>query len=796
MSETSRATVSPQVDETGDFAAATAAVLEVQYAAAERIVNGVRIAVIGLLTIVAALWMPYLTRSLNLVNASICIPMLLWAIGQHVFVHAKGRRWRALPVLNPLIDISAVSLLLLGYGLFGLPDLAVKSPMWSAYVIVLAARPFTGSPRRAAGATAVACVQYAIVAAFFLLSERLPLLDSPLDAVRATGTTIPDEGAKVLLILVGGMMLTYATSWNEKTLRRAARAMRESESRFRAVFEHSAVGIALLDASARVLDTNTAFEQFLDYRARDLVGRRLSDLAAADHLDATERLVRDVVEGPRTFATAELRFARRTGQVGWGAVTVSRARENQSVRLIAMVQDISERKALEAQLLHQAFHDPLTGLANRALFSDRLEHALERTARQPGCIAVLLLDLDNFKSVNDTQGHAAGDRMLEVVATRLRSATRGCDTVARLGGDEFAVLLEEMHASAGAQVVAERIVRALEHPVDITQGRAATVSASVGIAVLHGEESAEELLRNADVAMYEAKSRARGRWVIFDPEMHAALVDRVSLEADLRRAVERREFTLAYQPIVDISSREPTGVEALLRWHHPSRGEVTPKNFIPLAEETGLIVPLGRWVLREACCQCARWNRRRANAPLTLTINLSAKQLLDDGIVTDVQAALDESGLDPACLLLEITESVLMQETEAALARLQALKQLGVRLAIDDFGTGYSSLSYLQQFPVDVLKIDRSFVEGLLHGTNDAALVRTIVALAGSLTLRTVAEGVEDERQQSQLIELGCNSAQGFLFCHPLPAAQLEQLLERGTIGMAPPEPPVAMGLA
>lgn len=795
MSDTHPVAAQPSEHDSGNFAAATASVLEAQYASAERIVNGARIGVIGILSIVAALWMPYLTLPLNLVNLAVCAPMLLWAIGQHVYVHARHIRWRPLPLLNTYVDITAVTLLLFGYGLLGMPDLAVKSPMWTAYLIVLAARPFTGSPRRAASATITAALQYTIVAAFFILTARLPLLSSPLDAVRATGTTVPDEGAKVLLILVGGAMLTYATYWNERTLRRAANVMRETENRFRAVFEHSAVGIALLDDKARVLDVNTAFQQFLDYRSRDLHGRRLSDLAAAEHLDACERLVSEVVEGPRSFATAELRFARRTGQVGWGAVTVSRAHQSQSLRLIAMVQDISERKALEAQLLHQAFHDPLTELANRSLFNDRLEHAIERTMRQPGQIAVLLLDLDNFKSVNDTQGHAAGDRMLEVVATRLRSATRGCDTVARLGGDEFAVLLEEMHASAGAQVVAERIVRALEHPVDISLGRSASVSASVGIAVLRGDESAEELLRNADVAMYEAKNRARGRWVVFDPEMHAALVDRVSLEADLRRAVERREFTIAYQPIVDIGTREPTGVEALLRWHHHRRGEVAPRNFIPLAEDTGLIVPLGRWVLREACCQCARWNRRRPSAPLTLTINLSGKQLLDDMIVTDVQAALDESGLDSACLVLEITESVLMQETEAALGRLQALKKLGVRLAIDDFGTGYSSLSYLQQFPVDVLKIDRSFIEGLLHGTNDAALVRTIVALAGSLTLRTVAEGVEDERQQAQLVALGCNSAQGFLFSRPIPAAELEKLLEDSAVSLAP-EPPMAMGLA
>ncbi len=759
------------------FDTATAAVLDAQYAAAERIINGVRIAVIGLLGIVAGLWAPYLTHDLNWVNIVVCAPMLLWAIGQHLILHKPGRRWTHLSALNTYLDITAVSLLLLGYGLFGMPDLAVKSPMWTAYLVILAARPFTGSPSRAAKATATAALQYAAIALFFLVTTRLPLLSSPLDSVRASGTTPLDEGAKVLLIVVGGIVLTYATAWNERTLRRSVDGMRASEERFRAVFEHSAVGIIVLDGDARVLHANSAFERFLDLSLRDMSGRHLSDFAPAEDADATAILAREVAEGMRENATSEVRFVGRHGHVAWGTLTVSRAQEKDALHLIAMVQDISERKALEAQLLHQAFHDPLTALANRALFRDRLEHALARTERESGRIAVMLLDLDNFKSVNDTQGHAAGDRMLEVVAARLRSATRGCDTVARLGGDEFAVLLEQMHASKGAEVVASRIVEALRLPVEISLGRVMTVGASVGIAVLGGEEGAEELLRNADVAMYEAKHRARGRWVIYDPEMHAALVDRVSLEVDLRRAIEREELTVAYQPIVDLRSSEVTGVEALLRWSHPKRGEVAPKTFIPVAEESGLILSLGSWVLHQACNQAADWNHRRSALPLTVTVNLSGKQLLHDALVDDVRSALVEAGLSPTNLILEITETVLMHETETTLRRLRELKELGVRLAIDDFGTGYSSLSYLQQFPVDVLKIDQSFVDGLLRGTNDAALVRTIVSLAGTLTLRTIAEGVEDVRQEEQLRALGCNAAQGFLFSRPMAAAQIDALL-------------------
>jgi diguanylate cyclase (GGDEF)-like protein/PAS domain S-box-containing protein len=759
------------------FDAATAAVLEVQYASAERIVNGVRIAVIGMLGIVAALWVPHLTSDLNWVNIVVCGPMLIWAIGQHLLVHKPGRRWTILPLLNTNVDIAAVSLLLLGYGLFGLPDLAVKSPMWTAYLIILAARPFTGSPGRAAKVTFTAAAQYAAIAAYFTLSKHLPLLASPLDSVRASGTTLLDEGAKVLLIVVGGMVLTYATAWNERTIRRSVEAMRESEERFRAIFEHSAVGIVLLDASSHILQANSAFERFLGLPLLEMRGRRLADFSPAEYADATSKLALDVAEGRRANATAEVRFVKRHGQVAWGALTVSRAEEKRELRLIAMVQDSSERKTLEAQLLHQAFHDPLTELANRALFRDRLEHALARTARESGRVAVMLLDLDNFKSVNDTQGHAAGDRMLEVVASRLRSATRGCDTVARLGGDEFAVLLEQVHAAAGAEIVAARVVESLRSPVQIAPGRELAIGASVGIAVLRPDEGAEELLRNADVAMYQAKSRARGQWVIYDPEMHAALVDRVTLETDLRLALQREELTLAYQPIVDLQSGEVAGVEALLRWKHQSRGEVPPATFIPVAEESGLILPLGNWVIREACRQGAEWNRIRPDSPVTLTVNLSGKQLLDESLTQDVRQALADAGLPPECLILEITETVLMHETEITLKRLGELKKLGVRLAIDDFGTGYSSLSYLQQFPVDVLKIDQSFIDGLLRGSSDSALVSTIIALAGSLSLRTIAEGVEDTGQQDRLRALGCNAAQGFLFSRPIAARDVDALL-------------------
>ena len=576
----------------------------------------------------------------------------------------------------------------------------------------------------------------------------------------------------------------------------------DAESWLRAVFEHSAAGIGRLDASARILDGNAAFERFFGCGLREFRGRRLTDFSVAEEADSIAALVAEVASGTRDDLSTEVRFVRRDGQLVWGALTVSRASGQGDLGLIAVVQDISERKALEAELLHKAFRDPLTELANRTLFRDRIEHALARTAREPQSVALLLLDLDNFKAVNDTQGHAAGDALLQSVAATLLGATRGCDTVARLGGDEFGVLLERVNADEGPEVAAQRIVNALRRPVETLPGRTVAVSASIGIAVHEEADGTEELLRNADVAMYEAKRRARGRWVEYDTGMHAALVDQVSLEADLRRVIEccqlsdtprlaatgafprfegcgkaPLEISLAYQPIVDVASQRLTGLEALLRWSHPERGDIPPGTFVPVAEETGLILALGRWVLRTACRQASAWNEGRPEAPLSVTVNLSGRQLQDESLVGDVEMALCESGLAPSCLILEITETVIMQEAATTQARLNALKQLGVRLAIDDFGTGYSSLSHLQQFPVDYLKIDRSFVERMHQGANDAALVRTIIALARLLALRTIAEGVEDAQQEQQLRDLGCDSLQGFMFGRPMEAKDIDALL-------------------
>jgi diguanylate cyclase (GGDEF)-like protein/PAS domain S-box-containing protein len=484
----------------------------------------------------------------------------------------------------------------------------------------------------------------------------------------------------------------------------------------------------------------------------------------------------------------ELAHTRRDGTI---VVVASRwalqlDQHAQPTAVLAINTDITSRKQVEAALEHQALHDSLTGLPNRALFRDRLERALAHAERTQRRLAVLFLDLDNFKVINDSLGHQAGDAVLIEVSHRLSLCLRGADSVARFGGDEFTVLLEEIDGEADGDMVADRILEALRAPIRVGE-RDVFVSASVGMALSVPRQSKpDSLLRNADMAMYQSKAAGKARHSVYDARLNAAAMERLELETDLHQALELEQFELHYQPIVSLADGRLTEVEALLRWERPGHGLVCPTSFIPVAEETGMILPIGRWVLRQACQQAQAWNSEsEGREPLIMSVNLSVRQFQDPDLLTDIEHILLETGLDPRLLKLEITESIAILDVDATLRTLQALKAAGIQLAIDDFGTGYSWLGYLKRFPVDTLKIDRSFVHGICEGTQDAAIVQSVVALARTLNLRVTGEGIESSEQAAHLRALGCDSGQGFLFARPEPAETITALLRQPLADLA-----------
>jgi diguanylate cyclase (GGDEF)-like protein len=440
-----------------------------------------------------------------------------------------------------------------------------------------------------------------------------------------------------------------------------------------------------------------------------------------------------------------------------------------------------ERRKMDEELAFRATHDTLTGLPNRTLIIDRAEQALVRARRNQDPVAALLIDVDNFKTINDTLGHEVGDALLRHLAVRLDGILRATDALGRLSGDEFVVIAEDLSLDAGPELVAERLLETLRQPLrlDGVCDTQITVTASIGIAI-GVRDSAEELLRDADIAMYRAKQSGKNRFVVFEADMHQAIRDRMELEMDLHEALAKGEFFLVYQPTFDLHEMRPTGVEALLRWRHPRRGIVQPNDFIPLLEETGLIVAVGRWVLEEACLRAAVWTR--AGQRVRMAVNVSALQLDADDFIGHVNDALNISGLEPSSLTLEITETALMRNANATAQRLIALKQLGVRVAIDDFGTGYSSLGYLQRFPVDALKIDRSFVARLTRNPESEALIRTLVQLGKAMALETLAEGIEERRELELLLAENCDSGQGFLLARPLDVEAAEAFLRESQL--------------
>jgi diguanylate cyclase (GGDEF)-like protein/PAS domain S-box-containing protein len=561
---------------------------------------------------------------------------------------------------------------------------------------------------------------------------------------------------------------------------------RRSEARFSSLVQNSSDLLTVVAPDATISYQSPSIERLLGYAADEVLGTRFDLL-----VDATERgrFLHVLADGGAAAGgqaqAMECGLVRKDGSIGQFEIHATDLTADEHVGGIVLnCRDISERKAFEQQLTHQAFHDPVTGLANRALFAERVRHALVRGLREQRGLAVVFLDLDDFKTINDSLGHAAGDEVLIEVAKRLDASVRASDTAARFGGDEFALLLEDIEGVDEAADTAERVLESLSLP--LTAGhKEVALRASLGISVVDGIEAvtAEELLRDADAAMYIAKRDGKGTYRLFEPAMHEGVLARLELRTDLQRALATEQLELHYQPVVRLSDGGVTGLEALLRWRHPERGLIAPDQFIPLAEETGLIVPIGRWVLREGCRQARRILRELqpadGEAP-TMAINLSLKQLQHSDIVADVTEALEDSGLDPSMLVLEITESVLMADTDLAVERLMELKALGVRLALDDFGTGYSSLSYLSRFPVDVLKMDRSFLqEGATPAHSD--LATAVVTLGASLGLPVVAEGIELDAQWQSLRALGCELGQGFFFARPMEGERtIEFLSERG----------------
>jgi diguanylate cyclase (GGDEF)-like protein/PAS domain S-box-containing protein len=557
--------------------------------------------------------------------------------------------------------------------------------------------------------------------------------------------------------------------------------IQQSQARFASLVANSSDVVMVVDPDTTITYASPSAHRVLGFDPDELDGRRFAELIVPEDRTHALSFLTTITDGEGHVGLTEYRVVNRDGSALHVETSRTNLMHDPNVRGIVLnTRDISERKQFEEQLSHQAFHDQITGLANRALFQDRVMHALERQSRDGKPVAVLFMDLDDFKTVNDSLGHAAGDQLLVEIAGRLVGRLRTADTAARLGGDEFGVLLEDGgEEGMTAADVAARILETFEEPF-LLDGTEVYTHASIGISVAEPDapaQDADELLRNADVAMYMAKEAGKGRYQLFEPAMHDTALRRLELKAALQRAIDHEEFRLFYQPVMELPTGKIIGVEALLRWFHPDKGIVPPLDFIPLAEETGLIVQIGRWVLTEASRFAAELVERFPTMQLDMAVNLSARQIARPEIVDEVRDALAASGLDPSRLVLEITESVMIHDIDLAIARLRELKKLGVQLAIDDFGTGYSSLNYVRRFPVDILKVDKSFIDGVTEEGESSALTAAVIELASILNLKQVAEGIERADQLERLIEMRCDLGQGFFFAKPLPADELEVLM-------------------
>ncbi len=599
------------------------------------------------------------------------------------------------------------------------------------------------------------------------------------------------------LAFMGAFLLVFVIRMAGATLEEKEDAeglLRMSEDRFRSLIHNSSDVTLVINIAGNFTYASPAVRDLTGYKPHELLGKNWADFV---HPDDGGQL-RDRL-GPRfqeAHQTALIRFRIKRKGDRWRDVeaVVSNQVDRPSVAgYVANVRDITERKKFEAVLAHRALHDPLTGLANRQLILDRADQMLSRARRRGDPVAAFFIDLDNFKDVNDSLGHEAGDRLLQAVAQRLRSLLRASDTVGRMGGDEFVIFTDDLSLSDGAETVAERIRQVLRAPfqLDGFQNIPLTVTASIGIAT-GDRPSSQDLLRDADLALYQSKIAGRDRSTLFELAMRSANDERLELRSDLDLAFANHEFFLLYQPIFDLRTLEIRGVEALLRWHHPAKGVITADEFIPALEDSGRIVEVGRWVLNEACRQAAVWHSQGYRP--AMSVNISMRQLESDLLCDDVRDAIELCGLDPEGLIIEVTETALMKDAEATVARLKHLKELGVAIAIDDFGTGYSSLSYVRQFPVDVLKIDRTFVSEMDCSPSAAALIHTLIELGRTLGLVTLAEGIEEPSQLKALRSSECETGQGRIFSGPLTASTLEGLLSQTSGDLLTQQPALVAG--
>ncbi|MFS8606803.1 MAG: EAL domain-containing protein [Gammaproteobacteria bacterium] len=582
----------------------------------------------------------------------------------------------------------------------------------------------------------------------------------------------PDER---LLQVVNGLGMQIGHYYAQA---QTMRQLRESEELYSSTVELAAIGISHISVDGRFIHVNRQLCEMLGYTREELLRLTVHQVSHPDDRHVTDAARARLYAGEIDSLKAEKRYLRKDGSPVWVRITATLKRDVDGEPLydISVVEDISERKRAEQRIQYLASHDEMTGLPNRAMFTQLLDEAIE-AARQNGTqLAVLFVDLDRFKLINDSLGHEAGDRLLREIASRFQACLRRGDLVARLGGDEFVVLVENLNRPEKAAQIARKLLSAAIQPVEI-MGQECRVTASIGIAVFPGDaQDARSLIKKADLAMYSAKEEGKNNYQFYTKGTSTLSIERLTLETNLRRALERNEFTLQYQPKVDISTGKITGVEALLRWWNRDLGTVPPARFIPVAEDTGLIVPIGRWVLRTACRQNVAWQRMGLK-PIRIGVNLSPRQFKDQHLLRDIADALEESGMAPELLELELTESVVMHDVDGAVEKLLAIKEMGVRLAIDDFGTGYSSLAQLKRFPIDTLKVDRSFIREIPHDVEDEAITEAIIAMGRTLGVTVVAEGVETPAQQRFLLRRGCHEMQGYLFGKPAhPDAIAEQL--------------------